>query len=100
MVQIEYESGYARIGMGDTYTITMLKNEFCALIGDDWGICPSLAYRRLLDGTIRHHTTKKFEEVKDALAINIGFDLPPKIQTEVARGTEIVLRTDQLRVLD
>jgi hypothetical protein len=100
MVQIEYGSGYARIGMGDKYTITMLKNEFCVLSGDDWAICPSLAFRRLLDGTVRHHTTTKFDEVKDALALNIGFDLPEKIQTEVGRGTEIVLREDQLRIVD
>jgi hypothetical protein len=86
--------------MGDKYTITMLKNEFCALIGDDWSIYPSLAYRKLLDGTIRSHTTKVFDEVKDAPALNIGFDLPDKIQTEVGRGTQIVLRADQLRILD
>jgi hypothetical protein len=100
MVQIEYGSGYARVGMGDKYTIAMLKNEFYALIGDEWAVYPSLAYRRLRDETVRHHITTKFDEVKDALALNIGFDLPDKIQTDVGRGTEIGLRADQLRVLD
>jgi hypothetical protein len=28
MVPIEYDSGYARIGMGARYTIRMLKDEF------------------------------------------------------------------------
>jgi hypothetical protein len=86
--------------MGDMNTITMLKNEFCALIGDDWALYPSLSYLRFRDGTVRHHTTRNLEEVREAQALNIWFELPDKIQTDVGRGTEIILRTDLLRVLD
>jgi hypothetical protein len=67
VLQIEYGEGYARIGMGDNCTIAMLKNEFCALIGDDWGLYPEPAYRRLTDGTVRHHTTRIFDEIKNAI---------------------------------
>lgn len=100
MVQIEYGDGDARIGMGERYTITMLNNELCAVIGDDWGIYPSLAYRRLLDGTVRHHTTANYDEISGAVEHNIMFELPEKIQEDAGRGTEIVLTTDQLRLSD
>jgi Na+-transporting NADH:ubiquinone oxidoreductase subunit NqrF len=100
MVQIEYGEGYARIGIGDSYTITMLKMEFCALIGDDWGLYPALAYRRLTDETVRHHTMANFHEIRNAIEYNIRFELPKKIQEDAGRGTEIAPTTDQLRVLD
>jgi hypothetical protein len=71
--------------MGDSYTITMLKNEFCALIGDDWGLYPALAYRRLADGSVRHHTMVNFDEIKNAIAYNIGFELLEKIHEDSRR---------------
>jgi hypothetical protein len=85
MVQIEYGEGYARIGMGDSYTITMLKNEFCALIGDDWGLYPQPEYRRLTDGTVRHHTARNFDEMKNAIMYSIGFEPLEKIQEDAGR---------------
>jgi hypothetical protein len=92
--QIEYGSGYARVGMGDTYTISMLKNEFCALIGDDWSLYSGLAYRRL------HHSVSDHEEIRGAAESHLMFEFPDKFQEDFGRGTEIANRTDQLRILD
>jgi hypothetical protein len=100
IVQIEYGSGYARIGMGDTYTISMLKNEFCALIGDDWSLYPGLAYRRLMDGTVQHYAVSNYDEISGAVANHLMFELPGKFQEDSGRGTEIASRVDQLRILD
>jgi hypothetical protein len=92
MVQIEYESGYARLGMGDRYTIRMLKHEFCALIGDDWSLYPALAYRRVTDGSIFHHSISEYDEIRSAVANNLPFDLPEKYQEDAGTGTEINIR--------
>jgi hypothetical protein len=99
-VQLEYGSRYARIGMGDTYTIRMLKNEFGAVIGDDWSLYPSLSHRRRTDGTILHHTVTDVTEIKGAVEKDLLFDLPERYQEDAGRGTDINLRSDQLRVLD
>jgi hypothetical protein len=54
IVKLEYRSGYALIGTSDRYTIRMLNQEFCALMGDDWSLYASISYKRLTDGTIVH----------------------------------------------
>jgi hypothetical protein len=100
MVQIEYGSGYARFGMDDTYTIAVLNDEFCALMGDDWSIYPGLAYRRLVDGTVQHHSVSDYEQIRAAVDSHLMFELPQKIQEDFGRGTKIANRTDQLRILD
>jgi hypothetical protein len=82
-VQIEYGDGYAKIGMRDRYTIRMLRQEFCALIGYDWSLYDSLAYKRLIDGTIRHHTVTDYAAIQSEVEYNVMFDLPERIQIEV-----------------
>jgi hypothetical protein len=100
MVQIEYGFGYARFGMGDPYTIAVLKDEFCALIGDDWSTYPGLAYRRLVDGTVQDHSVSDYEQIRAAIDSHLMFELPQKIQEYFGRVTKIANRTDQLRILD
>jgi hypothetical protein len=100
MVQLEYGTGHGKIGLSDRCTIRMLKNEFFALIGDDWSIYPSISYSRLTDGSVLHRTVGNFAEVEGAIANDLMFELPGKFQEDGGRGTEINLRTDQLRVLD
>jgi hypothetical protein len=87
-VQIEYGPGYARIGMGCRYTIAMLCQEFCALIGNDWSLHPGLAYQRLTHTTIRHHMVSEYSEITTAVTNNLIFELPEKHLEEAGRGTE------------
>jgi hypothetical protein len=56
IVGLEYGSGYALVGMSDRYTIRLLGQEFCALIGDGWSLYPSVSYQRLMDGTVVRET--------------------------------------------
>jgi hypothetical protein len=68
-----------------------------------FGITPPRILKKVgAGGTLRGPPAQmfNFEEVKNALAFNIGVDLPDKIQEEAGRGTKIALRADQFRVLD
>jgi hypothetical protein len=76
----------------------MLKKEFCALIGDDWKLCPAMVYRRLTDGTIQHHTMNAYNP--EVRTNHMMLSLPERYQEDSRIGTEINLRADQLRVLD
>jgi hypothetical protein len=78
----------------------MLKNEFCAPIGDEWSLYSGLPYRRLVDGTVQHHTVSSCDEISGAVANHLMFELPEKFQEDFGRGTEIASRTDQIRILD
>jgi hypothetical protein len=89
IVQLEYRSGYARIGMGGGYTIQMLGQKFFALVRDDWSLYPGLAYRRLIDGTILHHTVSEYGEISEAVTNDLLFELPERTQKDAGRGTEI-----------
>jgi hypothetical protein len=101
IVKLEYGSGYALFGMQHRYTIRMRGAEFLALIGeDDWSLYQSASYERQMDGTIVHHAVADWHEIEGLVTNDIILDLPPRIQKEAGRGTEINLRSDQLRVLD
>jgi hypothetical protein len=47
---------------------------------------------RLTDGSICHHTDTEFNEVRDALALNMLVEPPVKYQGDAGRGTEINLQ--------
>jgi hypothetical protein len=100
-IKLIYGSGYALFGMGDRYTIRMLAGEFLTLIGaEDWSICPSVSYERLMDGTIVCQTVTDWREIEGLITNDIMLNLPERYQEDAGRGTDINLRTDQLRVLD
>jgi hypothetical protein len=98
-VKLEYGSGYALVGMSDRYTIRMLSQEFCMLIGEDRSIYPSIRYQRLTDGTVVHKTVSDWRETEGLVGMDIMLDFPARIQEDAGRGTEIILRSDQLGVL-
>jgi hypothetical protein len=86
-----------KVGMPDRAIIRQFAHEFSTIIGD-WGLCLGVTYQRDATGTIIHQTVNN-RDPNDP-----GFDLLlepiPRIQEDVERGTEIVLRIDQLGVLD
>jgi hypothetical protein len=43
-IQIEYEYGFAKLGMGDRYTLRMLAQEFWALTRNDWSLYPGVGF--------------------------------------------------------
>jgi hypothetical protein len=83
-VQIGYEFGYARLGIGEAYTLRMLAQEFWALTRND---------------TISHKTTDNPKSFHDALTVDV-VDVPPvKIQEDAGRGTSINAAADQASLL-
>jgi hypothetical protein len=95
-VKLEYGPGYALVGMSDNYSMRMLGQEFCAHMGEDRGLYPSISYRRETDDTVVHQTATDWHEE----SLYYMLDLPERYQEDAGRCTEINLRSDQLRVLD
>jgi hypothetical protein len=87
LAKIGYVGGYAMIGMPDAHTTRMLTNEFRALARHSV-LCPSRCYRRDGFGTAIHETTVVKKE-SDVVADDQILCLPPRIQKDTARGTEI-----------
>jgi hypothetical protein len=99
-VKLEYGSGYPLIWMSDRHTTLMLRQEFCALVENDWSVYPSISHRRLTDATVVHRTVTDFHEIEGSVANDLMFDLPERYQEDAGRGTGINLRSDPLRLLD
>jgi hypothetical protein len=59
-VLVEYENGYMREGISNTYTIQILYDDFMALTENTWELYPATAYRRTVDGTIVHNCVRDF----------------------------------------
>jgi hypothetical protein len=98
-VQIEYEYGYTRLGIGEGYTLRVLAQEFWALTKNDWNLYPKSSHERLIDGTICHLTSHSPESFHNALEVD-RIDPPPvKIQEDGGRGTSINASTDQASLL-
>jgi hypothetical protein len=97
-VQISYEYGHARVGIGDVYSMMMLATEFWALTQNDWRLYPLESTKRLTDGTIKHETTSD-ESKFHAGAVYIITSLPARIHEEEGRRTDINNPRDQARLL-
>jgi hypothetical protein len=98
-VLIEYQLGYTRIGMGNTYTIKMLADEFEAVTQGLWGIYPLNGYRRLTDGSVVHGVTNDRDLYWAAAADQTIQVCPPKILEERGRGTPITNQEDPGKLL-
>jgi hypothetical protein len=98
-VFIEYEEGFMKVGMENSYTITMLAWEFQELTQRQWNIYPLNGYRRLLDGTVVHKVTTDFDLFNAARADEELAIPPAKILEERGRGTIIANLVDQGKLL-
>jgi hypothetical protein len=97
IVRIEYQDGFAMVGMPERHTLRQLAHEFGKMI-PDWGICPRARYQRDASGTVVHEGTKNWNP--DDISFDFMLEPLPRIQEDNGRGTEIKLRMDQLGVLD
>jgi hypothetical protein len=95
-IRIDYDDGYAEIGMDYAYTLRMLSNEFRALTSM-WNIYPRICVYRDNNGVVIRETdidSNGKGRMNDEILV-----LPPRIQEEATRGTEINLREDQTFLL-
>jgi hypothetical protein len=88
-----------KVGMGESYRIRMLAEEFWALTQRQWEIYPKIGYRRLIDGTAIHDVTEDYKEFQNIVAHDEIITLPARIQEERGRRTEIHSVTDQAKLL-
>jgi hypothetical protein len=89
---MEYDSGFAEIGMEEAYTLRMLADEFRAPT-PKWNICPRICYHRDVKGVVIHET-----EYGEDGAVSPNDEilcLPVKIQEDVGRGTEMCVFIEQ-----
>jgi hypothetical protein len=85
-VQIEYSYGYARLGIGEVYTLRMLAQEFWVLTHNDWSLYPAPSHTRLVDGTICHKTTNSGDSFHNSQSRDVMDPPPLKIQEDAGRG--------------
>jgi hypothetical protein len=98
-VQIGYDYGYTKLGMGDSYTLGMLAAEFWTLTHNAWNMSPEASTERDIDGTILHKVSQDSGRFHNSLPID-QMDVPPvKIQEDNGRGTAINHAEDQARLL-
>jgi hypothetical protein len=98
-VMIEYEKGYMREGIGNTYTIQILYYDFMALTQNTWEIYPAVACRRLSDGTIVHNCTRDYRAGQIIRSEGLPAIQPPRIIEDKGRGSEIHSREDQGKLM-
>jgi hypothetical protein len=99
IVKTECADGYASVGMPGTHTMRMLVQEFYTLT-PDWQLLRSPCYRRDFRARVIHETLSAWTQEGDYSNNDQILFVPARIQEESARGREINLRADQLRVLD
>jgi hypothetical protein len=98
-ILIEYDNGYMREGIGNTYTIQMVYDEFMVLTHNMWELYPALAYRGLLLGTIVHNCMTDYRANQVVRADRGQQEHPPRIIEDKGRGSEIHSKEDQGKLL-
>jgi hypothetical protein len=93
-VEVCYQWGYTRIGMGDRYTLRMLAMELWTLTRNDWQVYPRAANQTRADNTVCHESTTTAESFHQAF-IDSFADPPPKVLVGAARGSSIRNQLDQ-----
>jgi hypothetical protein len=78
-IQIAYDYGHARLGMGEAYSMRMLAIEFWALMQNDWSLYHKESSESLPNGTIGHETMTNGEEFH-AGAVDIIAAPPARMQ--------------------
>jgi hypothetical protein len=97
-VEVEYQRGFTRIGMGDRYTLRMLVTELWALTQNRWGIYPGPAYQTRADGTACHRTFSTADEFHQDFLDDM-LTPPEKVLSGTPRGSEIRNQLDRPRLL-
>jgi hypothetical protein len=98
-VIIEYDDGFMKVGMGESYTIRMLVDEFWKLMHQTWEFGPTLPIRRNLDGTVVHGITWEWSELRTLIEEDAKVEHPPKTVEDRGRGTLIRSLTSQGKLL-
>jgi hypothetical protein len=86
---LEDEEGYMKVGMGKTYTVRMLAQEFWELTQRQWEFYPIESYRRWIDGSIIHKVTWDYNEYRKDVDNDQVYKPPDNILVELVRCTEI-----------
>jgi hypothetical protein len=79
MVKIEYENGYAILGMPDRYTMKILFWEF-HILTEGWRLLPTPGHRRDVSGYVIHDTLTDWKKEKDLTDSDYILEIPPRIQ--------------------
>jgi hypothetical protein len=87
-VEVEYQWGYTRIGMGDRYSLMMLANELWSLTRNAWDVYPAFPYQTRADGTVCHKCLGSAQEFRQ-IAIEELTDTPEKVLSGTPRGSII-----------
>jgi ribonuclease HI len=98
-VVIEFWGGYARLGMGNAYTVKMLADELSKATQGAWGVFPLKGIRRLVDGTIVHPTTADHDQFWAEAEDQQIREHPAKVTEDRGRGTLITNLADKGRLL-
>jgi hypothetical protein len=96
---IEYELGYMKEDVPNTYTLQMLCDDFSFLTNGTWDIYPANAYRRTIDGTIVHNCTTDYRTGQLLRSAAEVTEPPMRIIEDRGRGSEINNVTDQGKLL-
>jgi hypothetical protein len=94
-IRIEYAEGFTMLEMHEAYTMRMLTNKFRAQ-AHDWLLNLSPSYRRDTFGAVIHEALL-VASLDQITADECILCLPPRIQEDAGRGTEINLKQLQSR---
>jgi hypothetical protein len=98
-VLVEYENGYMREGIGNTYTIQVLYEDSEFISTGSWDIYPALAYRRTNDGIIIHNCCNDFRAAQILRSEGSPVIHPVRILEDNGLGSEIHNLDDQGKLL-
>jgi hypothetical protein len=93
-VEVEYEWGYTRIGMGNRYTPMLLATELWTLTQNDWQIYPKPAHETRADGTVCHRTFRTADEFEQTFVHDFAV-IPEKFLAAAPRGSAVRSQLDQ-----
>jgi hypothetical protein len=98
-VLVEYTNGYMREGIGNTYTLQVVYDDFMSLTTNTWEIYPALAYRRTNDGIIVHNCTNDYRANQILRSEADPVEHPVRIIEDRGRGSEIHSLEDQGKLI-
>jgi hypothetical protein len=97
-VEVNYQWGYTRLGMGDRYTPMMLATELWTLTQNEWQIYPKQAHETRADGTVCNDTFGTTDEFQQ-MCIHEFAVILEKYLIAAFRGSSINSQLDRGRLL-
>jgi hypothetical protein len=88
-----------REGIGNTYTLQVLYDDFMLLTTNTWEIYPALAYRRTNDGIIVNNCTNDYRANQILRSAGEPVEHPARIIEDKGRGSEIHSLEDQGKLI-